>query len=118
MDLDDARYRRVSNSSDITKMCDFSVALADSTSASYIAIELKSREPYFDEVKEQLQQGLEVIMTHLVDGPAKLRLRAILVVGIKSSRLLRLANSPEGRLSAGRNTIPIEVVDCDSELLL
>lgn len=116
MDVDGAKYRQVSGSNKMTRMCDFAVALAVEGVARYCAIELKSGEPYVDEAAEQLEEGLRVITDHRVEGPLKPALRAILVVGVMSSRLIRIARGPAGRLSIAGHDIQIELVDCGSLL--
>lgn len=92
-------------------MCDFATAISTGKEARYSAIELKSGEPYLDDAKEQLQEGLQVIVNHMVDGPMKPVLRAHLVVGVMSPRLMELART-EGRLNVDGRLVQIELVDC------
>ncbi len=116
MDIDDARYRERLGSRTMTRMCDFAVVLAIEGVARYCAIELKSREPYLLDAAEQLREGLRAIVDYLVDGPLRPTLRAILVVGVMSPRLMRIARSPEGRLSISGRQILIELADCGRPL--
>ena len=115
MDVDDAKYRQRSRSSNITRMCDFAVGIAVGRVARYCAIELKSREPYLHDAVEQLKEGLRAIVDHLVDGPLRPTLRAILVVGVMSPRLIRVARR-EGRLVINGRQIQIELADCGKPL--
>ena len=116
MDVDDAKYRQELGSTSMTRMCDFAVALAIEGGARYCAIELKSREPYLSDAAEQLEEGLRAIVDHLVKGPLRPTLRAILVVGVMSPRLMRIAGSREGRLSITGREIQIELADCGRPL--
>ncbi len=116
MDLEKARYRQRSSSSNITRMCDFTVVLALEGVTRYCAIELKSREPYLSDAVEQLEEGIRAIVDNIVDRSRKPRLRAILVVGVMSPRLIRLARSPEGRLPMTDHEIQVELADCGKPL--
>ena len=116
MDVDDARFRYRLDSINMTRMCDFAVALAVDGVARYCAIELKSREPYLSDAAEQLREGLRAIVDHLVDGTLRPTLRAILVVGVMSPRLMRIARSRAGRLSILGREIQIELAYCGRPL--
>ena len=116
MDMDDAKFRYTLGSTNMTKMCDFAAALAVDGVERYCAIELKSREPYMDEAAEQLREGLRAIVDYLVDRTLRPTLRAILVVGVMSPRLIRIARSREGRLSVMGREIQIELVSCGEPL--
>ena len=111
MDTDDATYRQRVDPPGLTKMCDFVVAFSTGKGARYSAIELKSREPYLDDAAEQLKEGLHVIVNHLVDGPLRPALRAYLVVGVMSTRLMDIVRT-EGRLEIKGRLVQIELVDC------
>ena len=113
---DDAKYRQKSGSTKRTRMCDFTVALAIEGEVRYCAIELKSGEPYLNDATEQLREGLRAIVEHLVEGTLKPKLRAILVVGVMSPRLMKLARSPDGGLSVAGRKIQIELADCGAPL--
>ena len=114
MDIAGAKYRLKPNSTNDKRMCDFGVALSTEESGLYFAVELKSREPYLEDAAEQLEQGLRTIMEHLIAGRLRPTLRALLVVGDKSPRLLRHARTAQGRLSVDGRTVQIEIVDCHS----
>lgn len=116
MDVDDAVYRQGLGSAKMTRMCDFTVVLAINGVARYCAIELKSREPYLWDAAEQLREGLRAIVDCLVDGPLRPILRAILVVGVMSPRLIRIARSRDGRVSISGREILIELVECGRPL--
>ena len=116
MDVVDARYRKRLGSNNMTRMCDFAVALAIEGVARYCAIELKSREPYLRDAAEQLREGLRAIVDYVVDGPLRPTLRAILVVGVMSPRLMRIARSRDGRLSISGREVLIELADCGGPL--
>ena len=109
MDVEGASYRQIPGSDSMTKMCDFTVGLAANGIAEYCAIELKSGEPYLVDAAQQLREGLRAIARYGVDGNRNMALRAILVVGVMSPRLIRIALSPEGRLSILGREIQIEL---------
>lgn len=113
---DDAVYRQRQKSAGLKRMCDFAVAGRTGKVARYNAIEMKAGEPYLDDAGEQLREGLRVIVKYLAAGPRGSELRAYLVVGRKSPRLIRLARTAEGRLDIGGSTIQIELVDCHGTL--
>lgn len=118
MDIETAKYRRKPSSKDNDRMCDFAVALAIDGSVRFGAIELKSREPYLEEAAEQLKMGLLALVSHADSGIHNPELRAILVVGIKSPRLMQLARTRQGRLVIDGRTIQIELVDCHSAIAI
>lgn len=111
MDTEDAIYRRRPDLPSLKKMCDFVVASSTGKQASYSAIELKSREPYLDHAAEQLKEGLYVIVDHLVEGPLRPVLRAHLVVGVMSPRLIEIVRT-EGRLEINGWLVQIELLEC------
>ena len=97
-------------------MCDFLIAVATDTAVQYLAAEHKSSEPYIDDAKEQLAEGLRTAIASGRRGPVETRLRALLVAGKVTSRLRRLALARSSRIELGDETVPIEIVDCGSEL--
>ncbi len=111
VDTDYATYRQRVDPPGLTKMCDFVVAFSTCKGARYSAIELKSREPYLEDAAEQLKEGLHLIVNHLVDGPLRPVLRAYLVVGVMTTRLIDITRT-EGRLNVDGRLVQIELVEC------
>lgn len=111
MDTDDAIFRQRVDPPGLKKMCDFVVAFSTGKEARCSAIELKSREPYLEEAAEQLKEGLYVIVNYLVGGPLRPVLRAYLVVGVMSTRLMDIART-KGRLEINGRLVQIELIEC------
>lgn len=115
LDIAGAALRRQPNSSGDRRICDFLVAVAADSKAQYVAIELKSREPYLEDAKEQLTEGLRTVIAYQAGGPLRVQLRALLVAGVITSRLRRMALAKDNRIELDGRFVQVEIADCGGE---
>lgn len=118
LDAENARYRWPPGAINQSKMCDFLAIDYVDGRTGYCLLELKSGEPYLDEAAQQLAEGLRVVLRHVQPPAHPNDVRAVLVAGHISLRLLQLARTPSGRLRSGNSVIQIELVTCQSNLML
>lgn len=115
LDIAGAALRRRPNSSGDRRTCDFLIAVATDSKAQYIATELKSGEPYLEDAKEQLTEGLRTVLAYRSGGSQRVQLRALLVAGVITSRLRRLALAKDNRIELDGRFVQVEITDCGGE---
>ena len=89
--------------------------MATDSKAQYIATELKSGEPYLEDAKEQLTEGLRTVLAYRSGGSQRVQLRALLVAGVITSRLRRLALAKDNRIELDGRFVQVEITDCGGE---
>ena len=116
LDIPGAAYRSTGHANEDSKMCDFAILATDEGRDIAVVVELKRGIAEWPHAGEQLEEGLRVLHERFIDAGLARPPRACLAVGKQASQLRNLIRSSGYRAGCGFGPIPVEVIDCGSEI--
>ncbi len=116
LDIQGAAYRATGRVNQDSKMCDFAILATDEGRDIAVVVELKRGMAEWPHAGEQLEQGLRVLHERFIDTGLARPPRACLAVGKQASQLRNLIRSTGYRARCGFGPVPVEVIDCGSEI--